>query len=48
MGVTLNALPSQFYVTGTDTNVGKTMVSALLCKALGASYWKPIQAGLDQ
>ncbi len=44
----MNALPSQFYVTGTDTNVGKTMVSALLCKALGASYWKPIQAGLDQ
>ena len=41
------ALPSQFYVTGTDTDVGKTVVSALLCKALGAAYWKPVQAGLE-
>ena len=32
-------------VTGTDTGVGKTMVSAMLTLALDASYWKPIQAG---
>lgn len=34
-------------VTGTDTNVGKTVFAAGLSMALGARYWKPIQAGLD-
>ena len=34
-----------FFVTGTDTNVGKTVVSAWLVAQLGASYWKPVQAG---
>lgn len=38
--------PSHFFVTGTDTNVGKTVVSAMLTVGLGAAYWKPIQAGL--
>jgi dethiobiotin synthetase len=33
------------FVTGTDTGVGKTIVSAILTKALGATYWKPIQSG---
>lgn len=33
------------FVTGTDTGVGKTVISALLCKALNAGYWKPIQSG---
>jgi dethiobiotin synthase len=34
-----------FFVTGTDTNVGKTVVSAWLVARLGACYWKPVQAG---
>jgi dethiobiotin synthetase len=34
-----------FFVTGTDTDVGKTIVSAWLVGRLGASYWKPVQAG---
>lgn len=34
-------------VTGTDTGVGKTVVSAGLAGCLGARYWKPVQAGLD-
>jgi dethiobiotin synthetase len=34
-----------FFVTGTDTNVGKTVLAALLCAALPAMYWKPIQTG---
>jgi dethiobiotin synthase len=34
-----------FFVTGTDTDVGKTVVSAWLVARLGACYWKPIQAG---
>jgi dethiobiotin synthetase len=33
------------FVTGTDTNVGKTLLSALLVAALDATYWKPIQTG---
>lgn len=36
------------FVTGTDTGVGKTVVSALLTLNLPGewSYWKPIQSGL--
>lgn len=34
-------------VTGTDTGIGKTIFSAALAGALGAVYWKPIQAGLE-
>ncbi len=37
----------RFVVTGTDTGIGKTVFAAALTAALGASYWKPIQAGLD-
>jgi dethiobiotin synthetase len=36
-----------FVVTGTGTGIGKTVFSAALSDALGASYWKPVQAGLD-
>ncbi|MDE2301995.1 MAG: ATP-dependent dethiobiotin synthetase BioD [Sphingomonadales bacterium] len=34
-------------VTGTDTGIGKSVVAAGLTAALGARYWKPVQAGLD-
>ncbi len=34
-----------YFVTGTDTNVGKTVLSALLVNALDAAYWKPVQTG---
>ena len=34
-------------VTGTDTDVGKTVFAAGLAGALGSSYWKPVQAGLE-
>lgn len=34
-------------VTGTDTGIGKTLFSAGLTATLGASYWKPVQAGLQ-
>jgi dethiobiotin synthetase len=36
-----------FVVTGTDTDVGKTVFSAGLAAMLGATYWKPVQAGED-
>lgn len=38
---------SRFIVTGTDTDIGKTVFAAALAGALGAHYWKPVQAGLD-
>lgn len=34
-----------YFVTGIDTDSGKTLVSAVLCEALHGDYWKPIQAG---
>lgn len=34
-------------VCGTDTDVGKTVVSALLVQGLNATYWKPVQSGLE-
>lgn len=34
-------------VTGTDTDVGKTVFAAALAGALDGHYWKPVQAGLD-
>lgn len=36
-----------FIVTGTDTDVGKTVFAAALAGLLGGWYWKPVQAGLD-
>ena len=36
-----------FFVTGTDTDVGKTVVSAWLLTHLDALYWKPVQAGAE-
>ncbi|MEO1516286.1 MAG: dethiobiotin synthase [Bacteroidota bacterium] len=35
----------QFFVTGIGTEVGKTLASAILVKALQAEYWKPVQCG---
>ncbi|WP_083100154.1 dethiobiotin synthase [Pseudophaeobacter leonis] len=39
---------SALVVTGSDTGIGKTVFSAGLVQALGASYWKPVQAGLQE
>ncbi|NJK64220.1 MAG: dethiobiotin synthase [Synechococcaceae cyanobacterium SM2_3_1] len=38
--------PKQIFVSGTDTDVGKTVISSLLTLGLGALYWKPVQSGL--
>ena len=35
------------FVTGTDTDIGKTTVSAWICAKTNAMYWKPIQTGDD-
>lgn len=42
------AKPRAVFVTGTDTNVGKTVVAACLAAAWGAAYWKPMQTGLAE
>jgi len=36
----------KIFVTGTDTGVGKTVVSACLALAWRAGYWKPVQTGM--
>lgn len=46
------APPRLLVIAGTDTDVGKTVVSALLARALGAAarpagYFKPVQCGPD-
>ena len=35
----------KLFVTGIGTEVGKTIISAILTEALEADYWKPLQAG---
>lgn len=35
-----------YFVTGIGTNVGKTIVAAVLTEALEADYWKPVQSGI--
>ena len=35
------------FITGTGTDVGKTVAAAILTEALEADYWKPVQAGFD-
>lgn len=34
-----------YFITGIGTDVGKTIVAAIITEALEADYWKPIQAG---
>ncbi|GAA4318060.1 dethiobiotin synthase [Compostibacter hankyongensis] len=36
------------FVTGIGTGIGKTVSAAILTEALGADYWKPIQAGTEE
>ena len=35
------------FIVGTDTDVGKTVAAAVVARALGARYWKPVQTGDD-
>lgn len=38
---------NNIFITGIGTGVGKTIASACVTEALGANYWKPVQAGLQ-
>ena len=39
--------PDRIFITGTDTGIGKTLVSAMLLTGLEGKYWKPVQSGLE-
>ena len=41
-------LKNGFFITAIDTNIGKTIVSAILVNKFKANYWKPIQCGVDR
>jgi dethiobiotin synthetase len=41
------SFPKRFFVTGTDTEVGKTVVCAMLTLGLRGVYWKPVQSGTE-
>jgi dethiobiotin synthetase len=36
---------ANYFITGIGTDVGKTVAAAIIAEAIGADYWKPIQAG---
>ncbi|ACF01821.1 dethiobiotin synthase [Rhodopseudomonas palustris TIE-1] len=40
-------MSARIVVTGTDTGIGKTVFAAALAGALDATYWKPVQSGLE-
>ncbi|HEU5146998.1 MAG TPA: dethiobiotin synthase [Chryseosolibacter sp.] len=37
-----------YFITAIGTDSGKTLVSAILCEAFSADYWKPVQSGLPR
>ena len=37
--------PAEIFVSGTDTEVGKSLVAAALMMGINAAYWKPVQSG---
>lgn len=39
---------SSYFVTGTDTGIGKTVVSTILSVGRNSYYWKPIQTGASE
>jgi dethiobiotin synthetase len=41
-------LPERLFIAGTDTDVGKTVVSAILMAGKQAAYWKPVQSGTQE
>ena len=40
-------IPNRVFITGTDTGIGKTLLSAMLLAGLRGKYWKPVQSGLE-
>jgi len=46
--MTQNKIPHRLFVTGTNTEIGKSVVSAMLMAGLRGKYWKPVQSGLEE
>ncbi|MEE8398661.1 MAG: dethiobiotin synthase, partial [Desulfobacterales bacterium] len=44
----MRAFPPQLFVTGTNTDIGKTVVSAVLMAGLRGKYYKPVQSGIAE
>ncbi len=40
-------LPHKLFITGTGTDVGKSVTAAMLLAGTRGYYWKPVQSGLD-
>ena len=37
----------KFVICGTDTDIGKTLISSFFVRGLQSFYWKPIQSGIE-
>jgi len=37
----------KFIICGTDTDIGKTLISSFFVNGLNSFYWKPIQSGIE-
>jgi len=45
----MNSIDSifKFIICGTDTDIGKTLISSFFVRGLNSFYWKPIQSGIE-
>jgi dethiobiotin synthetase len=44
---TIDQMKRPIFITGIGTEIGKTVVSAIVTESLKADYWKPVQAGFE-
>lgn len=40
-------MTKKYVIAGIDTDAGKSLIAAILCKGLKADYWKPVQCGFE-
>jgi len=45
--MSINNNSFKFIICGTDTDIGKTLISSFFVKGLNSFYWKPIQSGIE-
>lgn len=43
----IKPMNKSIFITGIGTDVGKTLISAIVTETLHADYWKPVQAGFE-
>jgi len=41
-------MPNSIAIAGIHTGIGKTIAAAVIAEAIGADYWKPVQAGTEE